>query len=471
MSKILGTLQLGESKYSAESPEVDGVHIIGKVTGESFVPGGFSRNKRFYPAALWEKVVNDPSVRKRLNDRTMYGSIGHEVKLDDAAFRRGDFTHIVSDLRITEDGRGEADYLILNTDAGRNLNTVLRAGSKVFVSTRADGAFVEGKTEKGMPIVDSDHYQFETIDFVLDPGFLQASPVLKEAYQNLFPTETQNQIAMAEDGSTTKFLEALTAKQEELQIASSQLAVSLSENSKLAVSVKKLETENATIAREFSSVREELSKSKISLKEYASVGQVEDVRMIVESLGDVVSLMGEDYNQEIELAEQFEDILEKAEDADAALGLLAEEDLTEEGEGLLKTVERLIESFNAVDLVITFLEENGLKATDESLMSVAEKMIAVVHLAEQSNEDDEAARITALATELKVPEAKIRAIADKSDDEIREVFGDVQEIVETQVKFSMFKKPSEVTPAGDTKPFSEKFAFRTGLAAGFGFSE
>jgi hypothetical protein len=140
MNKILDTIQLGESKYSSTAPEVDGVNIIGKVTGESFVPGGFSRNKRFYPASLWEKVVNDPGVRKRLDDRTMYGSIGHEVKLDDAAFRNGDFTHIVSDIRITEDGKGEADYLILNTNAGRNLNTVLRAGSRVYVSTRADGA-------------------------------------------------------------------------------------------------------------------------------------------------------------------------------------------------------------------------------------------------------------------------------------------------------------------------------------------
>ena len=470
MNKILDTIQLGESKYSSTAPEVDGINIIGKVTGESFVPGGFSRNKRFYPASLWEKVVNDPAVRKRLEDRTMYGSIGHEVKLDDAAFRNGDFTHIVSDIRITEDGKGEADYLILNTNAGRNLNTVLRAGSRVYVSTRADGAFVEGRTEKGMPIVDTDRYQFETIDFVLDPGFLQASPVLAEAYKNLFPNEP-NPTPMAEDG-TSKFLEALTAKQEELQTVSSQLAVALSESTKLATTVKTLEKENSTLSGSVSSIREELGKAKVSLAEYKALGQAGDVKLIVESLGDVVACMGEDYSEEAELDEQIEALVEKSQLADEALELLAEADLADEGEDLIQTVEKLIESFDAVDLVITFLEENGLKSADESLMSVAEKMIAVVNLAERNIEEDETARISALATELKVPEEKIKAVADKSDEEIRELFGDVQDIVETQVKFAAFKKKENPASVADApKSFSEKFSFRKGLASGHGFSE
>jgi rhamnose utilization protein RhaD (predicted bifunctional aldolase and dehydrogenase) len=150
---------------------------------------------------------------------------------------------------------------------------------------------------------------------------------------------------------------------------------------------------------------------------------------------------------------------------------LAEADLAEEGEDLLQTVEKLIESFDAVDLVITFLEENGLKATDESLMSVAEKMIAVVNLAEKSIEDDETARISALAAELKVPEEKIRAVAEKSDKDIREIFGDVHEIVETQVKFNMFKKIGTPAEAEAPKTFNEQFTFRKGLASGFGFSD
>ena len=64
-----------------ESSEVDGKHILGKVKGEFFVPDGKSRNKRFYPRELWEKVISSQAIKEKLANRLMFGTIGHDGEI------------------------------------------------------------------------------------------------------------------------------------------------------------------------------------------------------------------------------------------------------------------------------------------------------------------------------------------------------------------------------------------------------
>ena len=69
--------------------EVDGKHILAKITGEFFVPNGYSRNKRFYSRSLWEKVLNSKNVKSDLKNRTMFGTISHDTPINDESLRDG----------------------------------------------------------------------------------------------------------------------------------------------------------------------------------------------------------------------------------------------------------------------------------------------------------------------------------------------------------------------------------------------
>lgn len=167
---------------------IDGKYVIGRVKGQFFVPDGESRNGRFYPESLWNRVVGNDSVKNKLSERKMFGTIGHdEEPVSEQQLRRGEVSHIITKLWIEPDSngrkRGMGEALILNTDAGRNLNVYLRAGSRLNTSSRASGKYLEGAEKNGIPVVDENAYVFETFDFVLDPGFLEARPDLVEQMQ------------------------------------------------------------------------------------------------------------------------------------------------------------------------------------------------------------------------------------------------------------------------------------------------
>ena len=171
-----------EPDISFEVEESNGGNrsIIGKVRGQFFVPDGYSRNKRYYPRELWEKVLNDEELKEKLKNRRMIGTIGHSSPINDETIAEGKISHVVTKLWIDENGRGMGEAEILNTPAGRILKTLLEAGVRLYVSSRAYGSY-KGKDPKGeYPSLDPDSYILETFDFVYDPGFLQAKPELVE---------------------------------------------------------------------------------------------------------------------------------------------------------------------------------------------------------------------------------------------------------------------------------------------------
>lgn len=183
--------------------EVDGKHVLGKVTGVFFVPNGISRNNRYYPREVWERVCSDENIQTRIKERRFFGTIGHDQPIDDVAIRDGKISHIVTDLRI-EDGKGVGEALILDTPAGNSLNTLLRAGSKLYISTRAQGQF-QGQ-HMGLPQVDPNTYILQSIDFVLDPGFYEATAKIieskeKEGEENMTQVLIEN---LAKENGTLK---------------------------------------------------------------------------------------------------------------------------------------------------------------------------------------------------------------------------------------------------------------------------
>ena len=375
-----------------ESDEVDGEHILAKVKGVFFCPNGKSRNNRFYPEALWEKALGDASVKQKLKSRTMFGTVGHDTELNDKAILEGRISHIVTNAYINEDGKGIGEALILNTPAGRVLNTIMRAGSQVFVSSRAEGRF-KG-TKDGMPIVDEDSYKLDTWDFVLNPGFTAANPKLVEELNNIQTDNNQGDKAMNEtlekvikenvalkeeltttSKKVTSLEEALSPIQEENNHVKAQLATAEETISKLDESNKELETELVE-AKGIVSVVEEMGDSVTEVKEALekSVNYIETLHEevgtreeITKSLEDAISFK-EELNtigtiEEIKAALKIgEDMLDEkiATDRLAMIKALAEKCEVSE-----VSVEKLLNTGMEEEAVVEFFANLTEKKKDE----------------------------------------------------------------------------------------------------------
>ena len=189
----------------------DKAPVLGIVEGKSFVLDGVSRNGRFYPKQLWENVLKDPEVIQMLNDKLMFGCIGHPENYTlDELLADGKVSHIVTDIRIGNDGFGYATYEILDTPAGRILNTILRAGSKMKVSTRAFGEFVnEYKVIEGKKyqVINPKNFKLESIDFVIKPGIADVDVKLIEKLETENKQDLEklkeSSIQLCEDGVCT----------------------------------------------------------------------------------------------------------------------------------------------------------------------------------------------------------------------------------------------------------------------------
>lgn len=181
-------VELSESLVQASDDKlarVDGKYIIGMVEGQFFLPNGMSRNGRFYPRDLWERVLRLPETVNRFKCSNMFGQIGHsEGPVTDMDLRHGNASHFIDELWINENGQGMGRCYILNTPAGNFLKTYLGAGCKLKVSTRGLGT-LSNDMKDGCPIVESSTYELQTVDFVINPGFLETNPKLMEAYNNI----------------------------------------------------------------------------------------------------------------------------------------------------------------------------------------------------------------------------------------------------------------------------------------------
>lgn len=295
-------------KEAKGDPDVDGVSILGKVKGNFFFPGGVSRNNRYYSESLWEKVLMDEDVVSRMNNRNMFGTIGHETALTDETLLEGKFSHFITSLSINEDGKsGTGEALILGTPAGRVLHTLLSAKCKLYVSSRAEGKF-KGEN-KGIPAVDPDSYKLQTFDFVVDPGFLEANPSLIESLKEEFNQVLQINDEEGDINMSKELLEILTKQKIELEKSLEEAIVSLDKvkNEKstaaaelniLKAQVEKLTGENTVLAGNIANMVEKgiyntvLSTSQTvreSLDRYKVLGTPEAIKEAIAALSTLMT--------------------------------------------------------------------------------------------------------------------------------------------------------------------------------------
>lgn len=167
-----------------ESGSVKKPGILGVVEGTFFVANKPSRNGRVYPYELWENTLKSSDLKRLIENRLMIGTVGHEDVDYDALIREQKVSHVVTDLKMLPDGSGVGRAEILDTPVGRILYSLMKSGSKLAVSSKAYGEY-RGQTEEGYFEVDPQQFVLERFDFVVDPGFLDAMPRLKEEYSRV----------------------------------------------------------------------------------------------------------------------------------------------------------------------------------------------------------------------------------------------------------------------------------------------
>lgn len=139
--------------------------------------GELNANKRMYEKELWDLVLENQDLQEKLSNRTLYGQAEHPKE---TASDLQLTSHIIHEMWIGEDNRVYQTFDVLDTPCGRIIECLIRAGSKVGVSTRAEGdleeAVNEETGEKYHRVVPKS-YRYVTTDFTADPSTFGAMAV------------------------------------------------------------------------------------------------------------------------------------------------------------------------------------------------------------------------------------------------------------------------------------------------------
>ncbi len=139
--------------------------------------GELNANKRMYERELWDLVLQNQDLQEKLSNRNLYGQAEHPKE---TASDLQLTSHIIHEMWIGEDSRVYQTMDVLDTPCGRIIECLVRAGSRVGVSTRAEGdleeAVNEETGEKYHRVVPKS-YRYVTTDFTADPSTFGAMAV------------------------------------------------------------------------------------------------------------------------------------------------------------------------------------------------------------------------------------------------------------------------------------------------------
>lgn len=378
----------------ADAPEVDGKIILGKIIGPSFFGEGVSRNQRFYPRALWERQLSLPRIKEKLANRMMLGCIGHsDGPVTEGNVSRGEVSHIVTNLILREDNQGIAEILILNTPAGRNLYTLMKAGSRIKISTRAQGQFLEGETHNGLPIVDPASFILETLDFVIEPGFIETDPRLQESLNRVTQRVTSIIESRNKTNSSKDILLVENKKGEfkmDLQEALNEIRGSYKglyeEQRKLR---EEAEEDKKEAEKEAEECKKELEECKRQLAEYQQIGEAADIIQTLQEYAElgfsspteaqfILSQLQEENDEKVD-KEELEDVKKDIEEA--AIRLAAYESLG--------TVEELAAIKEEAEKLVDKLDDEDKEEKSESLAIRYQVPVSVARRFVEEAEGDE----------------------------------------------------------------------------------
>ncbi len=126
-------------------------------------------NGRIYPRKVLEGQVNSERIQESLKKRSMVGELDHP---EDGKTSLNRLAHVVTGLRMDENGDTWGKAMILNTPEGLRLKEYFRAGILVGISSRGAGSV---RPVNGAQVVQED-FVLNTFDFVVTPSTFGAYP-------------------------------------------------------------------------------------------------------------------------------------------------------------------------------------------------------------------------------------------------------------------------------------------------------
>ena len=445
-------IELSESLVQVSDDKlarVDGKYIIGMVEGQFFLPDGMSRNGRFYPRDLWERVLRLPETVNRFKCSNMFGQIGHsEGPVTDMDLRHGNASHFIDELWINENGQGMGRCYILNTPAGNFLKTYLGAGCKLKVSTRGLGT-LSNDMKDGCPIVESSTYELQTVDFVINPGFLETNPKLMEAYNNI-PAQEKSLIVenvQKEKGerkmNEETIMRELKEQRDEYKQEAQSLREQLVEKEKMIATLTSEKSNKDSINESLTNEAETMKKSLIESEEkIASLSEelnsFKTVCQDLDSLQEATSMsakaiMALSKYQELGSIKDIESLKENCE---KMMDIVKDhKELVSESSKSLKTIKKLVqvkESYEKrLDQMKKLLEEYSEYGSVEdikNLFKLSESTLEKVALITKAKATEEAKK---LSEEFKCTvESANELVIKHGPKKAREIISENQEKVE-----------------------------------------
>jgi len=155
--------------------------------------GKRNANNRIYEKAVWEKVLGDSDIQEKLKNRALFGQAEHPTETQSDLQLT---SHVIFEMWIDEEkGQVFQKMDVLDTPTGRVIDTLLRAGCQVGVSTRAEGDLEEAEDNEGkFSRVIPESYKYITTDFTADPSTFGAIPIdVRQNVESRIKAELKNE--------------------------------------------------------------------------------------------------------------------------------------------------------------------------------------------------------------------------------------------------------------------------------------
>lgn len=147
--------------------------------------GKKNRNGRIYSKELWENVLNSEYWHDMISNNSLFGECVHPADnrstSDPFEIDANNVSHRISEAHIEGD-RLIGTVEILDTDAGRNIASLIDSGCNIGISARGAGDLHGDE-------VDADTYQFKTFDLTFRPSDFNArlTPLTESEKKNFKP--------------------------------------------------------------------------------------------------------------------------------------------------------------------------------------------------------------------------------------------------------------------------------------------
>lgn len=186
--------------------------VLKTLKGTLSTLGKKNRNGRIYSRELWENVLNSEYWHDMVDNNSLFGECVHPADnrstSDPFEIDANNVSHRIKEAHIEGD-RLVGTVEILDTDAGRNIASLIDSGCNIGISARGAGDLNGDE-------VDADTYQFKTFDLTFRPSDFNArlTPLTESERKNfkaIKESEESDLLVNKKIRESTKLLNRLTS--------------------------------------------------------------------------------------------------------------------------------------------------------------------------------------------------------------------------------------------------------------------